>query len=182
MPVRLTVALACSCALLGAEAEATAAARRPTPARPRRPGPAIVPTAVRADAMMRHVGTQNCTWRNATQKIDHFGTSKGTYQERYCIYDQFYKKSDPNAPMFFYVGNESPVTLYINASGLMWEHGREMNALLVWAEHRFEGTSFPDLAGVEDCAGAGSTAQALADYIALIKTLQVEYGRKSKTA
>ena len=66
--------------------------------------------------------------------------------------------------------------LYINASGLMWEHGREMGALLVWAEHRFEGTSYPNLTGVPDCAAAGTSAQALADYIALIKVLQHDYG------
>ena len=133
----------------------------------------IAPTGVRTQEWMRHVGTQNCTWRNISQPIDHFGSPKGTYEERYCIYDQFYDKSKPAGPI---VGNESPVTLYINASGLMWEHGKELNAVLVWAEHRFEGTSFPNLTSVPDCAVAGTSAQALADYIALIKMLKDEYG------
>ena len=162
--------------LVGAATSTAVATAAPAADAAQRPDFPVVPAGVRAVEMMRHVGTQNCTWRNISQPIDHFGTPKGTYQERYCIYDQFYDKSKPDAPMFFYVGNESPVTLYINASGLMWEHGKEMGAVLVWAEHRFEGTSYPDLAGVPDCAVAGTSAQALADYIALIKVLKGEYG------
>lgn len=35
-------------------------------------------------------------------------------------------------------GNESPVEEYINNTGLMWELGESLSALLVFAEHRYE--------------------------------------------
>ena len=41
---------------------------------------------------------------------------------------------------------------YVNNTGLMWELGASMGALLVFAEHRYEGSSVPDLIGMEDCA------------------------------
>jgi hypothetical protein len=68
-------------------------------------------------------------------------------------------------------GNESPVEEYVNNTGLMWELGIELDALLVFVEHRYlktlynhqlvverrtvsryEGKSIPDLIGMEDCA------------------------------
>lgn len=35
------------------------------------------------------------------------------------------------------------MSLYVGASGLMWENAPEFNALLVFAEHRFYGESLP---------------------------------------
>ena len=72
-----------------------------------------------------------------------------------------------NSPIFFYAGNESPIEEYVNNTGLMWDlvlpiddndgddgggdgdddrnkHHYYKNALLIFAEHRFQGTSFPD--------------------------------------
>jgi hypothetical protein len=112
--------------------------------------------------------TLNCTWRFITQPVDHFGDSGHTFQERYCIYDSFWKKAsaagfesaDEMAPIFFYTGNESPIEPYVNNTGLMWNLGAEMGALIVFAEHRFEGKSFPPINGVDDCVAFGTTAQA----------------------
>jgi hypothetical protein len=45
----------------------------------------------------------------------------------------------PNRPIFFYLGNEADVLLYLNNTGLMWESAPEFDALLVFAEHRCRG-------------------------------------------
>ena len=58
----------------------------------------------------------------------------------YCSY--------PRGPIFFYTGNESPVGEYVNNTGLMWELGERLGALLVFAEHRFFGLSVPRLQGM----------------------------------
>jgi lysosomal Pro-X carboxypeptidase len=73
--------------------------------------------------------TVNCTWRFFNQTLDHFtpgvtehhGTA--TYNQRYCIYSEYWKEG---APIFFYVGNESPVEEYVNSTGLMWELAPQM--------------------------------------------------------
>ena len=41
-----------------------------------------------------------------------------------------------NRAVFFYVGNEADVTLYVEHTGLMWENAQAMNARIVFAEHR----------------------------------------------
>eukprot|EP00451_Oxyrrhis_marina_P035175 CAMPEP_0204369736 /NCGR_PEP_ID=MMETSP0469-20131031/45196_1 /ASSEMBLY_ACC=CAM_ASM_000384 /TAXON_ID=2969 /ORGANISM="Oxyrrhis marina" /LENGTH=615 /DNA_ID=CAMNT_0051359537 /DNA_START=1 /DNA_END=1848 /DNA_ORIENTATION=+ len=121
----------------------------------------------------------NCTWKYAEQPLDHFGDSPVVFRQRYCLYDRFWKKGTgkaaKTAPIFFYTGNESPVEVYINNTGLMWEVGERQGALLVFAEHRFEPESHPDLQSVENCFGYCTTAQALADYAALIGELKTEF-------
>jgi lysosomal Pro-X carboxypeptidase len=57
----------------------------------------------------------------------------------------------------------------------MWNLGLKMNALIVFAEHRYEGKSLPPLNGVEDCVAYGTTAQAIADYRQLVLKLKDEY-------
>jgi lysosomal Pro-X carboxypeptidase len=138
------------------------------------------------DPSAGHPNSLNCTWRYITQPIDHFTQPAGqhTYQERYCIYDKYwahaslagFSNSDMEmAPILFYSGNEGPVEQYCNNTGLMWNLGKKMRALIVFAEHRFEGRSFPKVNGQEDCVAFGTTAQALADYSALITALKKEY-------
>ncbi len=92
-----------------------------------------------------HPGLPNVTEHTITQNIDHFGydANTGTYQERYFTYDKYL--ATPNSPtvIFFYCGNEDNVELYVNNTGLMWQLGKKMNALLVFAEHRYYGKSLP---------------------------------------
>ena len=64
---------------------------------------------------------------------------------------------------------------YVNNTGLMWELGERMSALLVWAEHRYEPCTHPNLVGTPNCFAYGTTAQALQDYVQLIKTLRAEF-------
>ncbi|CAK8999054.1 unnamed protein product [Durusdinium trenchii] len=133
--------------------------------------------------------TENCTWRNFTQRIDHFGATEGTFPQRLCIYDHWWRraasgeelprhKTSPG-PIFFYTGNESPVGVYVNQTGLMWELAPSFGALIVFAEHRCEPSSVWKMCGqqaVEDCVGYCTSAQALADYAAIIAELQATSG------
>jgi hypothetical protein len=122
----------------------------------------------------------NCTWKFFQQKIDHFGDSDATFPQRYCIYSDWWKSAEqggfttknepsqtavlPPGPILFYTGNESPVEEYINNTGLMWELGESMGALLVFAEHRYEPLSHPAVCGdgTQNCFAYCTTAQALA--------------------
>ena len=97
--------------------------------------------------------------------IDHFSThDSGTFEQRVCLYTNYYVNDAAAAPMFFYTGNESPVEEYINNTGLMWELGARLGTVLVWAEHRFEPMSHPRLDGSPNCFAFGTTAQALQDF------------------
>ena len=50
-------------------------------------------------------------------------------RQRYFVCDK--RNWKKNGPIFFYVGNEADVTLYLNATGLMWESGPAFGAVLV---------------------------------------------------
>merc|ERR1719506_2218653 len=126
----------------------------------------------------------NCTWRYFVQKLDHFGNAPGTFKQRYCLYTDYWAGAQQNVlrfgtaapgPIFFYTGNESPVEVYINNTGLMWEMGRRKGALLVFAEHRYEPGSHPQLDDGVDCFAYCTTAQALADYAALVSAIRAEF-------
>ncbi len=77
----------------------------------------------------------------------------------------------------FVQGNESPIEEYVNNTGLMWEHGEQLGALLVWAEHRYEPLSHPALCGngTQSCFAFCTTAQALADFVALIAHFRTQH-------
>jgi lysosomal Pro-X carboxypeptidase len=111
--------------------------------------------------------------------MDHFGPSPGYYGQRYFINDSFYQVG---GPLFFYLGNEADVTLYVNATGLMWEHAAEFGALVVFAEHRYYGKSqlFPDdpVSNLQYL----SVEQALMDYVTLIDDLKRRYEFKDDDA
>ena len=72
-----------------------------------------------------------------------------TFRQRYFLCADHY--AGPGSPILFYAGNEADVTLYVNASGLMWESAPALGAALVFAEHRYEGLSIPTLLGVPNC-------------------------------
>mmetsp|Transcript_28250 Transcript_28250/g.68021 ORF Transcript_28250/g.68021 Transcript_28250/m.68021 type:complete len:717 (+) Transcript_28250:59-2209(+) len=122
--------------------------------------------------------TANCTWKYYNQPLDHFAGSTSdafVLQQRVCFYDDFVPQSSKPRMIFLYVGNESPVDVYINNTGLMWENGAALEATLVFAEHRYEGQSVPKvLDGTRDCLAYLSSKQALADYALLIVTMQLE--------
>lgn len=152
----------------------------------------------------------NVTCFNYTQPLDHFnpGSNNYTFEQRYCIYDGYdgYDDHDHDRtddmyknknPIFFYTGNESPIDEYVNNTGLLWELAPKFNALVIFAEHRFEGTSVPssmtymeesnvlesnnnnNQAGGHDdgCFTYLTTSQALADYASLISHVDPSHVR-----
>jgi len=116
--------------------------------------------------------------RYAAQIVDHFsGAAARTWQQRYFICEQSWWRA-PDGPIFFYTGNESPVEEYINNTGLMWENAQAVGALLVFAEHRFFGESWPfgnELESVRHL-DVFTYDQALADYAVLLTALKRERG------
>ncbi|CAJ1420746.1 unnamed protein product [Effrenium voratum] len=137
----------------------------------------------RQDSPPGRPSTVNCTWQSFRQQIDHFGSKKGTFPQRVCIYSRWWKDASQSGfnasgspgPIFFYTGNESPVEQYINNTGLMWELAEKMGALIVFAEHRYEPLSHPRLCGTENCVAYCTTAQALADWAAIIADLRKQH-------
>lgn len=114
----------------------------------------------------------NCTEHFISQPLDHFSFDRADRQfdQRYFVCAQESSGWVANGPVFFYVGNEANVELYVNATGLMWENAASFNALIVFAEHRYYGASLPIPA---DATHAHLThEQALADYATLIYALR----------
>ncbi len=115
----------------------------------------------------------NCTWKFIEQPLSHFerGANKGTYRQRLCIYDGYYKANE-SLPIFLYTGNESPVEEYVNNTGLMWTLAEQMNALIIFAEHRYFGESIPKLQGSKNCISYLTSEEALADYASLTNLIR----------
>ncbi|KAL7578124.1 hypothetical protein ACA910_012571 [Epithemia clementina (nom. ined.)] len=123
------------------------------------------------------------------QPLNHFDLPRnksGTYQQRYCISNQFVVVDNEHengptgnpestkfaaAPIFFYTGNESPLEAYIEHTGLLWEMAREFGAQVVFAEHRYEGQSIPTPLDMPACLAYSSSVQAIADYARLIRNV-----------
>jgi len=115
-----------------------------------------------------------CDERFFTQTLDHFDVGAPTYQQRYFVCDRHFR---PGGVMFFYVGNEADVELYLNHTGLMWENADEFGAMLVFAEHRYFGKSVPFGKDATKHMRYLSTEQTLADYAVLITYLKAEWRR-----
>lgn len=121
------------------------------------------------------------------QRVDHFSSKVPpagivTWQQRYLVNDQYY---DPeNGCIFFYTGNEGDVTLYANNTGLMWENAEQFGALLIFAEHRYYGKSWPlanesfSLQHMEYL----TSQQALADYARLVHAVKLQRNMTSLPA
>ncbi len=49
-----------------------------------------------------------------------------------CLTDQYW---DENGPIFFYTGNEGPITGFWDNSGFVFEAAQKFNALVIFGEH-----------------------------------------------
>ncbi|KAM9974791.1 hypothetical protein ACTFIW_008257 [Dictyostelium discoideum] len=119
------------------------------------------------------------------QTLDHFNfQSKGEFAQRYLVSDVYWKKPSPNdkvcqGPILFYTGNEGDITLFYDNSQFVTNVlAQEMNALLIFAEHRYYGESLPfgNDSWTSDNIGYLTSEQALADYAQLIPAVLSEMG------
>ena len=124
-------------------------------------------------------GVRNCTERFMDQRIDHFSfaatpTGASTYRQRFFTYDKYF---DPErGVIFFYAGNEADVTLYVDHSGLMWEHAQAFSALIVFSEHRYYGASQPFGSASPLYFQYMTHEQAMADHATLAEAILAELG------
>lgn len=111
--------------------------------------------------------------------VDNFAFSPNTYEMRYFINDTFWT---PEAPIFFYTGNEGDLSEFASNSGFVWEVSQEFGAMTVFAEHRYYGQSMPFGNSSYDNTTTLqylTSAQALADYSSLLRFLRQQYGCSS---
>jgi lysosomal Pro-X carboxypeptidase len=106
-----------------------------------------------------------------TQTLDHYTfTTDKTFQQKYLVNDTWWDKA--GGPIFFYTGNEGLIEAFAQNSGFMWDIAQEFGAMLVFAEHRYYGSSlpFPDNSSSRDPSIVGylTSELALADYANLV--------------
>lgn len=119
-----------------------------------------------------------------SNKVDHFNfdpKSDLTYQQRYIISDANWKGN--NGPIFFYTGNEGDIQWFCENTGFIWDIAPNFSALVVFAEHRYYGTSLPFGNKSFDYPHINylTTEQALADFAYLISSLKANYPGASKS-
>lgn len=105
--------------------------------------------------------------------LDHFSfTNNNTFKLRYLVNDKYWTDG---GPIFFYTGNEGDVYSFANNTGFMMDIAPKFGALIVFAEHRYYGTSLPfgNLSySSPKYLGYLSSEQALEDFVYVINYFQ----------
>lgn len=111
-------------------------------------------------------------------RVDHFnGSNWDTYQMRYLINSQYYNASQ--GPILFYTGNEAGIWTFYNMSGFMVDTlAKKLGALVVFAEHRYYGKSWPFGTAADSMKPGNNTfltvPQVLRDFVGLIRELKTD--------
>ncbi|KAF8034747.1 hypothetical protein BT93_C0913 [Corymbia citriodora subsp. variegata] len=117
------------------------------------------------------------------QTLDHFNyrpESYTTFKQRYFINSNYWGGANSSAPIFVYLGAESPLDRAPTVIGFLTDNAAQFKALLVYIEHRYYGESIPLGMSFEEALedanvrGYFSSAQALADYAAIIMSVKEE--------
>ncbi|KAL3718212.1 hypothetical protein ACJRO7_003360 [Eucalyptus globulus] len=117
------------------------------------------------------------------QTLDHFNYrphSYATFKQRYFIDSKFWGGANSIAPIFVYLGAESKLDGPLTYIGFLRDNAAQFQALLVYIEHRYYGRSIPLGMSFEealknaDIRGYFNSAQALADYVAIIMHVKRE--------
>ena len=108
--------------------------------------------------------------RYVDQPVDHFNyQNHDQFKQKLLINLKHWKEGNP---IFFYTGNEGPIEGFADNTGFIFDIAPQFNAGIVFAEHRYYGTSLPF--GVENSfkkenLGFLSIEQAMADFAKVIK-------------
>ncbi|KAI6179179.1 putative serine protease pcp-1 [Aphelenchoides besseyi] len=98
----------------------------------------------------------------------------------YYINDTYYKDG---GPVLFYTGNEGPIEGFVDNTQILLDIAPQLNALVVFAEHRYYGSTLPFGAdSFKDTTKVAylSVEQALRDYIQVVKDLRTNYPKLGK--
>lgn len=111
--------------------------------------------------------------------VDHYNfRPHPTFPLRYYVSDDYWKNTTDDGVVFFYAGNEADILQFVNNSGFMFEAAPEFNALVVFCEHRYYGTSLIDW---DDTYQYLTVEQAMEDFNTLTVHLRQTYDMSPKT-
>jgi len=129
-------------------------------------------------------GAYNFTTLYYDQKVDHFsyGVQPLTFKQKYLVNDAHWNASA--GPILFYTGNEGAIELFAQNTGFMFELAPQLQAMVVFAEHRYYGSSMPfgnKSYTHKQYYQYQSSMQALEDYVELIQFLRTNITGAAKS-
>lgn len=116
--------------------------------------------------------------------LDHFANNGflKTFKLRYIVDAQYWDPS--TGPILFYAGNEGDIENFYKNSGFMTTTAAsQLNALVVFGEHRYFGKSFPfdkTVAFKPENNIYLTLEQTMMDYVELVKYIRYRYGATDK--
>lgn len=113
---------------------------------------------------------------NFTTYIDHFSGYSQMFNLRYYINTNYWNST--SGPIFFYVGGDGPIEDFLANTLYVDQLGQQLQALVVYAEHRYFGDSLPygnKSYTIPQNLKYLSPHQAMADYAYLITYLKTQY-------